>query len=330
MRMPAEVVVLIATYNRPAELRRLLDCLGKSSHAIHAIVVADNAAQPGIQALISNFKVGISNPVTCCLPMTENRGCGAGLLHAGKTALARFPKATHFWILDDDVEPPANALGDLLDVSQSTPAGLVAPLLIDAKGMLWAFPEPDSRKKSPPGRMPARPERLIRQCRTPLDALEKLGRGPHPLCWCTGACVLATRQVLESAGLHRDDFWMLGEDLEFSMRAARKFPAVFICDVVVPHLPPVESRADDRAHLMKFLSLLQNLSYLGFHQSHGFHIRTYLPGNFRRFLNTFGISCRTLRWAWLAFWNGAACAEPAGRERGKRLRLEVEARHGLP
>ena len=333
--MPADVVVLIATYKRPVELRRLLDCLGKSTHTIHAIVVADNAAQPEIQTLISNFQFQISNPITCYLPQTENRGCGAGLLQAEMTALDRFPEATHFWILDDDVIPPDDALKNLLHVLQNTPADLVVPLLADAKGLLWAFPEPGPRRGARHKNLKSEvrnrdQERAIRQCRTPQDALEKLGRGPHPLCWCTGACVLVTRRALKSAGHHRGDFWILGEDLEFSMRIACKFPAVFVCDVVVPHIPPAADTAENLTHVKKFLSLLQNLAYLGFHQSHGFHIRTYLPGNFRRFFQTFGFSLRTLRWAWLAFWNGAVCGEPAGKEGGKRLRLEVDARHSLP
>src|SRR5690606_31506516 len=115
-------------------------------------------------------------------------------------------------------------------------------------------------------------------------------------------------------GFHREDFWILGEDLEYAMRLAGQTRAVFTCRVSVPHLPPppTDPAAARRSDYVKFCSLLQNLSYLAFHSPHSRHMKRYLLGNFRRFLQTHRLTPRTLRDALACFRNGAIRGEPAG------------------
>lgn len=300
---------MIATYRREAELRRLLRELQGQTQPLAGVVVADNAAEEELQRLIANRQSPISSFQAVYLPVPGNPGCGAGLKAAEEEALRRFPELTHVWILDDDAVPPPDCLAKLLAVLEAGAAELAAPLLSDSNGKLWAFPEP----------LDVGQRRVIRSCETPGDALKKFGAAPHRLCWCTGTCLLVTRLALETSGLHRDDFWMLGEDLEFSMRISARMNAVFSCGIVVPHLPPEppDAIAAAKVHRAKFLALLQNLSYLGFRKTHGFHMRRYVAGNIRRYFRTFGFSRATFTEAGLAFWHGAVLGEPAGKKAGK-------------
>jgi hypothetical protein len=90
--------------------------------------------------------------------------------------------------------------------------------------------------------------------------------------------------------------------------------------------PPVDPESHFIGHRLKFLALLQNLSYLAFHSPYSGHLRRYLAGNFKRFLRTEGCTAGTLRDGWSAFWQGAICGKPAGTVEGAALRERVRHR----
>jgi|688.fasta_scaffold286080_1 N-acetylglucosaminyl-diphospho-decaprenol L-rhamnosyltransferase len=306
------VAALIAAYRRDAELERLLRALTAGTLAPARIFVADNAASEATRDLCT--RMGAE-----WVPVTINRGPGPAWNAALEVAL---PDAsiTHFLVLDDDVVPPPDALEKMVSVMSSSRAGAVAPLLFDENGKLWGFPEPrDVALRA-----------AIRRVTDAASAVAALGREPQPFCWATGACLIYRRDVFEKCGKFREDFWMLGEDLEFSMRAATQGGGVFAADIAVPHLPPPpgDPRAAAVAHRGKFLALLQNLSYLAFHAPQSAHLRSYLPGNFRRYLRTEGWKPGNLRDAAAAFWLGAVRGQPAGTASGAKLRERGQKRMG--
>lgn len=306
----SSVVAVIVTHRRTRELQRLLDGLGSSKVGLLGCVISDHSPDGSVAqlALRTSFE-------TVVLEDPSNPGPGAGWANAARAALRHFPEASAIWYLDDDVVILPDVLGTLLDEMNKAGAESITPLLEDANRHLWAFPEP--------GPVDLRP--LIRQATTPADARRLLGDQPIPLCWCTGACYLVAKPAIERLGFHRDDFWMLGEDLEYSMRLANGSYAVFTGKVSVAHLPPPSAslEAACRADYMKFCALLQNLCYLAFHEHHSQHMKGYLPGNFRRFFRTHAPLRRTLRDAMACFWGGAVLAQPAGMEFGRRLRTRI-------
>lgn len=299
------VAVAIATHRREAELQRLLTALGQSNPPpTGGIFVADNASSAETRA-VCQAASGVA-----WLPQPLNNGPGPAWNAAAAKALEN-PDVTHVLVLDDDVVLPAHALNGLLEALVTVRAGASAPLLFDQNDRLWAFPEPCE----------AALRTAIRRIHTPEECRQAFGLAPHPFCWATGACMLYTRQTFETLGFFREDFWMLGEDLEFSMRAASLLGGVFTAAVAVPHLPPPAKAAAIRtAHRLKFLALLQNLSYLAFHSPHRRHLRSYLPGNFKRYLRSEGWAPGTLWDGWCAFQAGALWKQPAGTAAGARLR----------
>ena len=304
----SQVVAVVVTWRRERELERLLASLEKSSFPLHGCVVVDHAGTVPEKFARRSFPVRIVHD-------TSNPGPGAGWANGTRLAAEFFVK-TDVWYLDDDVVIPPDTLQVLIREKRGALA--ICPLLEDGEGKLWGFPEPFSK-----------PDRkTIREAKTPADALRLLGPGPHPLCWATGACILVDRGALESRGLHRGDFWMLGEDLEFSMRLANPGPAVFTCLAAVPHLPPKPPDAETarKSDYRKFCSLLQNLSYLSFHSPHSRHMWRYLPGNYRRFFRSHGTRPSTVRDAATCFVQGAVCGHPAGHKSGEALRGRIALR----
>ena len=313
MTPPPCVAAAIATHRRDRELSRLLAALQKSDPPLAGgVFVADNAASPDTRSLCASV------PGVHWIPRTVNNGPGPAWNSAAARALEN-PQITHILVLDDDVVPPPGTLRLLLDALETSPAVAAAPLLLDENGRLWAFPEPRE--------IPLRA--AVRRAVTADEARAVFGDKPHPFCWATGACVLYARRAFEAGGYFREDFWMLGEDLEFSMRIASTLGGVFTAAASVPHLPPApDPRTARAAHRRKFLALLQNLSYLAFHSPHSAHLRSYLAGNFKRYVRTEGCAPGTLWDAWCAFYEGALWKQPAGTAAGARLRERATRRCG--
>jgi len=309
------VAAAIATHRRERELARLLAALAADGTPLSGgVFVGDNASSDETRAVCQ------AAPLPCSwIPRPVNNGPGPAWNAAIAKALEN-PAVTHVLVLDDDVVPPPGTIAALLAAADSGRAA-AAPLLFDEKNRLWAFPEP--REKAL--------RSVIRRTVEPGECQRALGDAPHAFCWATGACMLYPRRAFEMCGFFREDFWMLGEDLEFSMRVAGALGGVFTAQASVPHLPPPpDADASRVSHRLKFLALLQNLSYLAFHAPHSAHLRSYLAGNFKRYARTEGLSPGTLWDGWCAFYQGALCKQPAGTPAGARLRERTKRRLSKP
>lgn len=300
-----KVVTVTATFRRPAELQRLLGSLEKSSVALHGIVVADNADDSETRAIVTrNGAHYVAAP--------GNPGCGAGLAIAEQAALSAFPDLTHVWVLDDDVVVEPDTLGLLL--AAMTEAGSACPQAADAQGRLNWFPGLLDRAKFS----------ILRRAATPCDFLRICGSSPEPFSWATGVALLVARETLVKAGLHRGDFWMRGEDLDFSLRCTEVAAGVYVPKARVAHLPPGGGLVvDDFPERMKHAAMLQNAAFLSAHTSHGPRLIRHIPGNSFRHLRRFGLGAFSdvLRATWL----GAVRALPAGAPGGTFFRERLAA-----
>jgi len=309
------VVAVVVTYRRLPELKRLLDCLSRSTTPLLGCVISDHSPDGSVTELAR----GAGGLEVLVREDAANPGPGAGWSNAAQKAVTHFgERVSALWYLDDDVVPEPDCLEILCrDIGS---ANAIAPLLSDTEGALWAFPEPEEPDL----------RRLIRAAKTPADARRLIGDAPHAACWATGACLLVTRRAYDRAGGHRADFWLLGEDLEYSMRLAADGGLTFTCRTAVPHLPipSGDAEAARRGGYVKFCSLLQNLSYLSFHSSHSRHMRSYLPGNYRRFFRTYGWGVTQIADATRCLLGGIIQGQPAGGSIGQKLRQDIGSRHG--
>ncbi len=298
-RPEPQIAAVVVTYRRDRELGRLLQSIEASTVPLSLVVVVDHAAVPATRQLLGRFHLPV-----LYIANANNPGPGAGWKNGMETALRELPATTHFLILDDDVVLPPQAVARLVGATESV--AVACPMLLDASEKIWAFPEPRESAL----------RRKIREIHTAEESVAAFGHAPLAFVWATGACLLVRREAVDAMGFYRTDFWMLGEDLEYTMRLAAGGGGVFLPDLFVPHLPPpaVHPESAAAAERVKFRSLLQNLAYLSFHHPASGHLRWYLAGNVRRYFRTFGWNPIALGQSFSCLWKGAILRKPAGRK----------------
>ncbi len=294
------VALIVATYRRAPELRRLLTSL-EGEQTPFAVLVVDNADDADTRAAVEEWAGGEAH----WLSPGGNLGCGGGLAFGERAALERYgSRLTHLWMLDDDAVVHPGALSALLTALADTSAALACPMIVNAQGHVGWPPGLQNR---------AALRAIVAGGVTPERYREVYGSGVAPFSWATGVCLIATRESVETLGPHREDFWIRGEDLEFSLRYTARQPGVYVPTALVGHLPPEpatptpQSLAAERA---KHGAMVQNAAYIASRLPHGRRILRSLPGNAWRYLRTWGLGsggtlCRAL-------WAGAVRGQPAG------------------
>jgi GT2 family glycosyltransferase len=303
--MNAWVVAVVATFRRPRELERLLGSLRN----VDAVVVCNNEADPEVRAVCER-----AQGETTCLDSPVNLGCGGGLRQAEEEAWKQFgDRLTHLLVLDDDATLEADSVSRLLDVMEREHAAVVYPLVTGADGRVGWTPGLKIREQH---RLGANPIPVA-------EYRHRLGTSVAEFDWAQGICLLAHREAVDAAGFHRNDFWVRGEDLDFSLRLTARGRGIFSTEVIVKHLPPDPSPAASRAaEYLRHAAMVQNIAYLGFRQPHGRRIAKSALGAGRRFLSLWGLGA--VRDLVSALWRGAVRAEPAGNGVGRTFHHRFE------
>lgn len=307
--MTPAVAALIATYRRPRELQRLLQSLTQV-RGLAAVVVVDNEGSDTVRSLIEQTYPGAQY-----VSPGSNVGCGGGLKLAEEVALQmKGPGFTHLLILDDDAVLPPEAIEVLASTMAREQADLAYALITGEKGHVGWLPGLRDRTSG------------LRDAfdGTPEEFHTRFGPGARDFVWAQGICLLVAREALERLGPHRDDFWVRGEDLEFSLRFTARGRGILVPGVAAQHLPPAEETVLSReAEYLKHCALVQNIAYIGFRLPHGHRIAWTIAGALRRFFRI---------WSWPAFgdalralWRGAVLGEPAGAGKGQTFRARFAA-----
>ena len=305
------VVAIIATYGRPKELSRLLASLEEIKESLGAVIVVDNAGATEVQTLVGKAKCN-----THYFSPKKNLGCGGGLHFGHEKAFGLFGnKLTHLWILDDDTVVPPNAIDGMTREMRNESAEAACPMITDGSGHIRWFP----------GLLDTKAFQMIRDLTTPAEYIACCGIQPIPFNWSTGVSLLISKRVVVELGCHRSDYWVRGEDLEFSLRITSKFKAIFVPSITVQHIQvdDLSIRKNSKEEYLKNAAMLQNQWYTSLYLPHGRSLIYSLPGNYLRFLKT---------WSWLAlldgfraFYLGGMIGKPAGAEKGDFFRKRDEA-----
>jgi GT2 family glycosyltransferase len=305
------VVAVTATCRRPRELARLLASLA----GVEEIVVCDNSACPEVREVVAAAPLRAHY-----LAPGENLGCGGGLRLAEQQAWkVSDGRLTHLLVLDDDAVLSPDTVPGLATALEQEQASAAYPLVLAPDGRTGWLPGLENRAAHRLGQTP----REAAEYRACLAALAPQARAWHPpFVWAQGICLLVTRAALEGAGFHRNDFWVRGEDLDFSLRLTAQGRGIFVPETTVQHWPPPNaSPAHAAAEYLRHAAMLQNIAFLALTQPHGRRVRRSLPGASLRFVRMWGL--RALPDLWRALRRGSQ-GEPAGRGAGRTFRRRFD------
>ena len=311
--MKLAVAAIIATYRRPRELARLLDSLAQIRSLLAAVVVVDNGASAEVCALVEAARCPAHY-----LDPGKNLGCGGGLRLAGPRALELAGEnCTHLLVLDDDAVVGPDTLAILAAAMEHEHATLACPLVVNGHDLVYWLPgfADHARERGRVGGLSV------------ADFRARFGNFPLPIIWAQGICLLVARHAVELHGVHRDDFWVRGEDLEFSLRFTAHGRGIFVPAAIAGHIPPPEPAASPLAvEYLKHCAHLQNIAHIGLRLPHGARIAWTLAGALRHFFSVWG--WRSVADALRALWRGAVLGEPAGRGAGRTFRARCAALEG--
>lgn len=292
------VAGVVAAYKRPAMLRSLLESL-KDARPLKKMIVVDNGFDAETEAICREqpFPVLYHRP-------EFNLGCGGGVAR-GLTLGLKEPGITHLCCFDDDALATPGAVEALMATMKDAGADAGVPLVVDAKGhVMW-----------PPGLLERHAIQTIRrEGLEPAQYRAECGLKPVAFSWAPWPTLALSTRVVQECGVPRDDFWLCAEDLEYTLRLTYRRRGVLAPAALCRHLPPETSGGDaiDGPHYLRFCLMLQNLSYISTRLPHGCRVLRHLPGNYLRFLRTFGCNTATARDVWVAWWRGGIRGKPAG------------------
>jgi GT2 family glycosyltransferase len=197
------VAAVVVTRNRPALLKRCLAAIDSQTYPATQLVVVDNASDAPTQELLA-FEAGRRDSSFHLIRLEENSG-GAGGFHVGMRACLSFP-CTHMWLMDDDCEPDSDAVAEL--IAATAIVGEDAVLggnIVDLNGESI--------------NVQSISQRLGKNC-VPQYPLY-LADGLLEMSVLTFVSFLVSAELVRKVGLPLKEFFIWGDDTEYSRRLAR-------------------------------------------------------------------------------------------------------------
>jgi rhamnopyranosyl-N-acetylglucosaminyl-diphospho-decaprenol beta-1,3/1,4-galactofuranosyltransferase len=196
------VATVVVTRNRSAVLGETLRAAQAQTRRADRLYVVDNASRDSTTELLRT-----EFPDASHLRLAENLGFPGGLAHGIEAAWSDGFDA--FWLLDDDSVPEPDALETLV-VTRERAAGSAG--IVGCRGGVVRF-----------GLIRHLDDPRVRDDRAVADALPSVD-----FVLLDGS--LVSRCVIDAIGFPRVDYFMMLEDVEYSLRARRANLAVFVTD----------------------------------------------------------------------------------------------------
>ena len=197
------VAAVVVTRNRPALLKRCLAAIDSQTYPASQLVVVDNASDEPTRDLLA-VQATRRDSSFHSIRLEENTG-GAGGFHAGMRACLSLP-CTHMWLMDDDCEPDSEAVAEL--VAAAAIVGEDAVLggnIVDLDGESVNVQSVS--------------QRLGTNC-VPQYPLH-LADGLLEMRALTFVSFLVSVDLVQKVGLPLKEFFIWGDDTEYSRRLAR-------------------------------------------------------------------------------------------------------------
>jgi GT2 family glycosyltransferase len=244
------VCAVVVTYNRKELLRKCLHALLSQTHAVSKILVINNASTDDTLQLLEAEFPSQSFAQIAVHTLPANVG-GAGGFHEGMKR-ASVEGCDWLWLLDDDTITRPETLAELLAAHSRFPPDrrpdIVASKVVWTDGSLHYMNSPWRRLDDPEG------------------AFDAAACATMPLRAATFVSVLIHRSCVEEFGLPLADYFIWGDDVEYTARILRKRRGVAVPASVAVHETAINHTAMNAAP-PKFYYFVRNELWLTFRSS---------------------------------------------------------------
>ncbi|WP_386693500.1 glycosyltransferase family 2 protein [Lonepinella sp. MS14435] len=201
--MNKSICAVVVTYNRKQQLLACLNALKKQSYTLAHIVVVNNASQDGTEDFLIEHN-WTNNENFTLLNLTENLG-GAGGFYTG-IEFAYQQKFDYIWLMDDDGMPTEHCLSGLCQYLSDDI--YIGPLVLDIdEPQLLTFTLRLPRRKT------------VLSTISDVEKQTKNGIIPNIVMPFNG--ILFSRHLVEQIGLPKKEYFIWGDDMEYTWRAAK-------------------------------------------------------------------------------------------------------------
>jgi GT2 family glycosyltransferase len=204
--MIESVAVVIVTYNRIEMLKQCIIAVLKQTYPIEKIVVVDNASSDGTCEWLKNNILPVYKNVEL-IGLVVNSG-GAGGFNQGFISAAS-SSSQYIWVMDDDVEPEATCLENLVNCSKGYI--VVQPTRFNLDGSLYVWHhhfEPLSYTRY----------------RTKIELEEDYDVNMNIVSF---EGVLFPRSVIEACGYPDTNYFICEDDTIYGYKVSRRFPIIY-------------------------------------------------------------------------------------------------------
>lgn len=239
------VTAVVVTYNRKDLLKECLESILKQTFPVSSIIVIDNASSDGTREMLKNDYVG--NKVLNVVRMKKNIG-GAGGFYEG---IKRAEKAgcDFVWIMDDDTIVKDSCLEELINASRiiknkGDKASFFASAIYGSNGECMNVPVLSSKlTENGFG-----------------DWYRFLDHGLVSIEMATFVSVMVDSNAIRKCGLPCRDFFIWGDDSEYTLRLSRFFGDGFLVGKsiavhkrkIAKELDIIEEMDDNRIEMFRY------------------------------------------------------------------------------
>ncbi|MEJ5330085.1 MAG: glycosyltransferase family 2 protein [Desulfobaccales bacterium] len=213
-----KIAAVVVTYNRKELLRECLDALLAQTMPLDSIILIDNASTDGTPDYLEGLGY-LSNPIIDYIRLPENTG-GAGGFHYG-VKIGYEKGFDWIWLMDDDVIVDSRALECLISSLNILPpeVGFLFSNIFGIDGQTMNLPQIDLRPGSN-----GYPQWNV-----------YLEHGIVRIREATFGSLLIHRNIIKSVGLPIKDFFIWGDDTEYTNRISERYPGYLIGSSVAIH-----------------------------------------------------------------------------------------------
>jgi rhamnopyranosyl-N-acetylglucosaminyl-diphospho-decaprenol beta-1,3/1,4-galactofuranosyltransferase len=225
------VCALVVTYNRRELLDVCLRAIAAQTVAPAELVIVDNASTDGTAELLRE-RGRLDSPGVRHLRLERNLGSAGGFARGFEAA--RESGADWVWAMDDDAEPAPDCLERLLDSAPASDPGTacVCPKVVYADGSLNDVMRADFRRRLRP-----LPESSYTDGGYPSIGVTSFV-GP-----------LYRMAAVRALDPPKADFFVWGDDVEYSLRLRALGEIRLVPESVVVHRPASQSHSNRRSRL---------------------------------------------------------------------------------